>query len=274
MKDFLLLPIGVGDAFTKDLEKGNTGFVIISGEQRLLVDCPAYLGALMKKASRKSGFDMSLEDITDVIITHLHEDHINGLAELGHHMYFAKKFEKEYREKGGIPERIKSLKKPVLHSSLCNLAGIWRKKLQGSMGQLLVDAEKNSYKRMMFQDYFVINHLSFNKPNRIGNLEIEIRETKHHIPNFALKIKYKEKVLGISSDTAYDERLIDWLSSADMILHEINFGAAHTPYEKLFAYVSSKPELKDIIYLYHLSDLIDTEQIQLKILEQGGLYEI
>lgn len=89
-----------------------------------------------------------------------------------------------------------------------------------------------------------------------------------------MKIRYKERILGISSDTAFNPELIDWLSPSDMILHETNHGEAHTSYKKLEAYVSARSLLKEKIYLYHLSDLFNIKESKLKILERGRLYEI
>jgi hypothetical protein len=39
--------------------------------------------------------------------------------------------------------------------------------------------------------------------------------------------------LGFSSDTAFDPDLIAFLSAADLIVHETNYGPAHTPYASL-----------------------------------------
>lgn len=266
-----LLPIGVGDMFVKDIKRGSTGFLIISGDQKTLVDCPGYVRALLKLACDKSGMNINLHEINHVVITHLHDDHVNGLSELGFYFYFIRKYRDFFVEHGVIEEN-STVKKPNLYSTKENLRDIWDKRLSAGMDKLL--DENGVIKNMKLGDYFNPSELSFDKKNKVGNLEVEIKPTNHFIPCFALKISYQGKTLGISSDTAYDPNLIDWLSSSDMILHEINYGLTHTPYEKLADYVSRHSSIKNKILLYHCPGDFDSKKSEIPLLRQGKIYEI
>jgi len=266
-----LLPIGVGDMFVKDVKKGSTGFLIISGDQKTLVDCPGYVRALLKLACDKSDSDINLHEINDVIFTHLHDDHVNGLSEFGFYSYFIRKY-RDFFVEHGVIEKNSIIKKPSLYSTKENLRDVWEKRLSAGMGKLL--DENGDIKNMKLNDYFNPVELTFDKKNKIGNLEIEIKPTNHFISCFALKITYHGKTLGISSDTAYYPELIDWLSNSDMILHETNYGSTHTPYEKLADYVSRHPSIKNKIFLYHYPGDFDPKKSKIPFLEQGKIYEI
>jgi len=59
------------------------------------------------------------------------------------------------------------------------------------------------------------------------------------------------RTLGISSDTAFDPSLIEWLSEADLIVHETNYGPAHTAYSDL---LTASADVKKRMRLIHYPD--------------------
>lgn len=65
-------PLGVNGAFTKYY---HNNFVFELGERKLLVDA----GTTLRNSLSAAGYKET--DITDVIITHLHSDHVGGLEE-------------------------------------------------------------------------------------------------------------------------------------------------------------------------------------------------
>ena len=71
--------------------------------------------------------------------------------------------------------------------------------------------------------------------SRLGPLRIERRFTRHHIPTTAIRVSLDGRarpLFGCSADTAFDPELIDWLSEADVVIHETNYGT-HTPLASL-----------------------------------------
>ena len=72
--------------------------------------------------------------------------------------------------------------------------------------------------------------------------------------------------LGYSSDTAFDPGLIDFLSSADRIVHETDFGPGHTPYEKL---AELPGLLRRRMRLIHFPDEFDPPSSAIAPLDEG-----
>jgi hypothetical protein len=118
-----------------------------------------------------------------------------------------------------------------------------------------------------FADYFETSPLTEEAPLQIGPFRIECRRTIHHIPTTALRVTAGGKSFGISADTAFDESLIEWLSAADVVVHETNYGI-HTPYEKLAAL----PEgLRRKMRLVHYPDTFDRISSNIPVLDEGKL---
>lgn len=72
------------------------------------------------------------------------------------------------------------------------------------------------------------------------------------------------RTLGYSADTAFDPTRIDWLSEADVVIHETNLGV-HTPYEKL---VALPQELRERMRLVHYPDDFDVENSVIECMTQ------
>ena len=75
------LILGVGDAFTRlhfgtsALLEGPGGFV--------LIDCPDLVHRALHEASARAGWEVDVAGIDDILLTHLHGDHCNGLESFG-----------------------------------------------------------------------------------------------------------------------------------------------------------------------------------------------
>jgi ribonuclease BN (tRNA processing enzyme) len=86
------------------------------------------------------------------------------------------------------------------------------------------------------------------------------------VPTSALLIEAAGVRLGYSADTAFDPELIEFLSTADLIIHETNFGPAHTPYADLAALPA---ELRARMRLIHYPDSLDLEASVIQPMRQG-----
>ena len=73
---------------------------------------------------------------------------------------------------------------------------------------------------------------------------------------------------GYSADTAYDPRLIEWLSRADLIVHEANGGYPHTPYERL---AELPIDLRKKMLVVHCADGFDPPGREVELLRRSEL---
>jgi ribonuclease BN (tRNA processing enzyme) len=121
---------------------------------------------------------------------------------------------------------------------------------------------------MSFDSYFEHLPLDWTSEVTVGPFRIQARRTIHHVPTSALLVEAAGRKLGYSSDTAFDPKLIEFLAPADLIIHETNFGPAHTPYAALAALPD---ELRARMRLIHYSDLFDTASSVIVPLREGDV---
>ena len=122
------------------------------------------------------------------------------------------------------------------------------------------------------ETYFDLHVIEPEKaPAHVAGLTVRCRYTKHPIPTQGLLISDGETTLGWSSDTPYEQAHIDWLAEADLIIHESNQGAPHTPIEALNGLPK---ELRRKIRLIHLPDDFDATTTDLPTLTDGQLIEL
>lgn len=246
---FRILPLGVGDAFTA--LHYSTCLALHSSNQTLLIDCPHPIQKMILEASTKAGVALHARDIDGVILTHLHADHCSGLEGLAYWIYFTT-----------------GRKLPLLvHPDV--LARLWEGHLAAGMEQLM-PAVGAPPKKMTLEDYFDVRPLDLDRPVTFGPFRVECRKTIHHVPTTAVRVTAEGRTLGHSADTAFDPTLIEWLSKADLVVHETNHGI-HTPYEKLAALPES---VRDKLRLIHYPDDFDLEKTIVEPLVEGKIYEV
>ena len=72
-----VLILGVGDAFTR--RHFGSSVLIEAPGGHVLIDCPDPIHRVLAEATAQAGWNVEATDINDVILTHLHGDHCNGL---------------------------------------------------------------------------------------------------------------------------------------------------------------------------------------------------
>jgi ribonuclease BN (tRNA processing enzyme) len=244
-----LIPLGVGDAFSA--LHYSSCLAIEAEDAVLLVDCPHPIRKMMREASMTSGLQLDVDRILGVAVTHLHADHASGLEGLGYFSHFV------------LGRKMPLLAHPLVAEEL------WPHHLRAGMGQLIeaAGAEPNE---KHFEDFFVHEPLSFERPVKFGPFTIECRRTYHHLPTTAFRIHAGGRTLGYSADTSFDPGLIDWLAESDLVIHETNYGV-HTPYERL----ATLPEAtRAKMRLIHYPDEFDIGASVITALRQGVRCEV
>ena len=255
MSTVLLIPMGVGEAFSA---RHYTSCLVLGvGDHRLLIDCPHPLRKMLREASITAGLPepLDIDRFTAAAVTHLHADHCCGLEDFGYYSFFA------------LRRRAKLLMHPEAS------ARVWDGLLAGGMEQVQAGPDAPPVRKTL-ADYFELIDLDTARPIECGPFSIECRRTIHAVPTYALRITAGGRVLGFSADTAYDPGLIEWLSAADLIVHEATSMAhsgVHTPYDKLAALPES---LRSKLRLTHLPDDFDAEASVIEVLLEGQVYEV
>jgi ribonuclease BN (tRNA processing enzyme) len=205
----------------------------------------------MREAGAASGLHIDVENIAAVVLTHLHADHSSGLEGLGFYAHFV------------LGRRMPILAHPKVAERLWD--GHLAAGMEWSMRRL---GDPLTPRR--FDDFFEIRLLDESQAVTFGPFAIECRPTIHSLPTTAVRIHAGGRRLGCSADTAYDPGLIDWLSAADLIVHETGHGI-HTPYEKLAALPEN---IRRKMRLTHYSDDFDIAGSVIPVLRQGEIVDV
>ncbi len=243
-----ILPLGIGDGFSQRWY--STCALIGYQGQWLLIDCPHPIRKMMAEASERAGVSVDLPDLTGVVVTHLHGDHVSGLESLG----FFYKFGLGRKAPVWMADAVKD----ELWSG-CLSAGMRR--LRDAAGQAHA---------MALEDYFDVGVLPVVGEARVGPFTIRSRFTKHHIPTTALRIEAGGQSIGWSADTCFDPDLLEWLFEADLVVHETNLGT-HTPYADL---ANLSAERRARMRLVHVPDAFEPAESKIEVLEQGVLVAV
>lgn len=245
MSPFQVLVVGVGDAFTA--RHHSTSLLLRAEGFTLGIDCPDRYREALDSAGAKSGLGGLTEAVDHLLITHLHGDHVNGLEGFAFYKHFVEQ------------KRLGLVISPEVRQV------IWEERLKAPMGTLW---DGQTFRHLGFDDYFQLHPLPFDQLTSVGPFRIRARRTIHHIPTSALLVQAQGRCFGFSADTAFDPGLIDFLSEADLILHETNHGPAHTPYERLAALPS---ELRQKMRLIHYADHFDVDASVIRVATEGEL---
>ena len=245
---FEVVVLGVGDTFSE--RHHSTALLLCCDGFNLAIDCPDMYRAVLRDAAEKTGRSLSLSGIDHILITHVHGDHMNGLEGLTFFKHFVEQ------------------KKVQLVASAEVRTVLWEQRLRAPMEQLW---DGQAFRRLCFEDYFDFTPLSWSAETVVGPFRIRARQTRHHVPTSALFVEAAGRTLGYSSDTAFDPELIAFLEPADLIIHESNYGPAHTAYSDLAALPS---DVRRRMRLIHYPDQFDTATSTIAALGEGEVLHV
>lgn len=250
MSPFRVLALGVGDAFSARYY--SSCLALEAGGAWLLIDCPHPIRRVLHDGARTAGVALDLAQLSGVVLTHLHSDHASGVEAVG----FYGKF-------------VLGKQTPLLtHPDVA--VDLWDRYLAGSMEWSLPRPGEAPIRRTL-DDFFGLIPLVEGEPLQFGPFTLRCRKTIHNIPTIALRVEAAGRTFGYSADTAFDPGLIDWLSSADLIVHEAGGGFLHTKVDELLGL----PEpLRHKLRLIHYSDEFDVAASALEPLREGRLYDV
>ncbi len=245
------LILGIGDAFTS-MSFGTSAVVEADGSH-LLIDCPGLIHRALREASDVSGWNVPFISMKDIILTHLHGDHCNGL------------------ESFGIAWLVKRLKgetdlKPTIHTHQEAADRLWER-LAPAMVAPIHPGGRNS----SLEDFYNIKIIKPGETYTIAGLEVECRHTIHPIPTIGLRLSDTIYSLGWSGDTVFDTDHIAWLESADIIVHEANVGPAHTHIELLNALPDA---IRSKMRVTHIIDDYDPSASDIPPLKEGEVLSV
>lgn len=246
--------LGVGDAFTSE-HFGSSALVETVAGRRVLLDCPDPIHRVLREGTNRA---VGVDDIDDIVLTHIHGDHSNGLESFGFWRWM-----KRQANAGSVLPRI--------WTTPWTAERLWRKLSPAMSGEGRRSGQAGPATRELGAFFDVRMILPGEGEFDVAGLTVRARWTTHPIPTMGLLISENGKTLGWASDTAFERAHIDWLSGADVIVHEANTGPAHTPIEELNALPDA---VRRKMRLIHLPDDFDPSRTDMAILREGDVIEL
>lgn len=238
-----LVITGSGDAFSA--RHYGSSAVVLGPHGPALIDCPDPIHRVLRDAGETSGIELDPASILDVIITHLHGDHVNGLEAFGFTHWLLRRKD---------PSR----QRPRVHAAAPVMDRLW--------ARLAPAMDQSGTVRL--EEYFEPRVLVPGTAASIAGLHVDSRITTHMIPTVGLRIRLGNESIGWSGDTGFEQAHIDWLAECGVIVHETSPPPFHTPLADLLAL----PErVRSKIRLIHAPDDFDAATCPLPLLREGDV---
>lgn len=239
---------GIGDAFSA-VHHGSSGVVLAPGG-RIAIDCPGSVMGMYQQAGQACGLDLGVETIDDIVLTHLHGDHSNGLETLG--------FARRYLHDPPVP--------PRLHALPEVLDRVWEK-----LAPAMDGATRAVGAASRLEDYFDPRPIQPGQQVQIAGLTVEARRSIHSVPTMGLLFRSGDATFGWSGDAEFEQDHIDWLSQADCIVHECGEHFKHTLWTELD---TLPPDVKARIRLIHIPDGRSVPDEPMRPVHEGELLDV
>jgi ribonuclease BN (tRNA processing enzyme) len=218
--------LGSGGAFAP-VAQGNSAFLVEIGHRKILIDCGTTVPYVLRDE-----MGIPLQEITDIVVTHCHGDHIGGLEHLLYSCYFlGKKHKPRLFAENSVLNDLRTALGPGMR---------W---LQGSA--MPVDP---------ISEFTTINttNIGLNTVIPIVDVELQFIKTEHvsAMPSTGVRLG----PLFISGDTRFPVIQDHLAQTAELIFHEAHLGTAypglvHAPVSEIVE-AAEKFDLSKV-WLYH-----------------------
>ncbi|MBU3728122.1 MAG: MBL fold metallo-hydrolase [Phycisphaerales bacterium] len=236
---------GSGDAFSE--RHFGSSAVAVAPEGLVMIDCPDPIHRVLREASAISGIALDPASIHDVVITHLHGDHANGLEAFAFTHWLLRRQDTSRR-------------KPRLHAAAPVMERMWSR-LAPSMDQ---------GGTVTIEEYFEPRILVPGTAAWVAGMQVDCRITTHMIPTIGLRLRHGAVGIGWSGDTGFEPAHVDWLCECGVVVHETSPPPFHTPVADLLAL----PErIRRKIRLIHAPDDFDPASCPLPLVQEGDVIE-
>jgi ribonuclease BN (tRNA processing enzyme) len=236
--EFKVLVVGAGNGHVRN----TSSFVLMAGDRRVWVD-PA-----PRPHETLGACGVHWDDVTDVLVTHVHEDHIGGLTAC-----LARA-----RDRGG------RLRLWATRSSL----DVLRDRLAHPVPELPALVE--------------FHEIGPGRAAVIGELRCEFRLNHHNLPSGALGVKadWHGRCVGISGDTKYDEEIIRqlnrpeleaaWFQECHLLFHEVDLVRPRSVHSYYTEVAKLERRLPGRLVVYHALG----NAAPLEMAEEGAWYTV
>lgn len=244
-----VIPLGTGDFIA--IKRYPTALLLVADGRSVLVDCPEPLFRMCAESSEMSGRKIDLRLIDDIVLTHLHGDHCNGLEAFA----FWRRFVAERQAR------------PHIYTSRAAADSLWARLAPAMAESTMPDSR--TLRRYELSDYYEVTSFDFGSTFHVAGIEFETRRTLHTIPCFGFRASFRGRTFGYSSDTAFDPDLIRFLEPCDLVFHETG-SSIHTPLKDLEALPR---EMQEKMRLIHLPDEFPGSS-RIESAEAGRIYPV
>jgi L-ascorbate metabolism protein UlaG (beta-lactamase superfamily) len=231
--------IGTGNGFMETV----SNFIVRFGDKAIWIDPCGYPAHTLLRHG------VHWDDVTHLIVTHNHEDHIQGFSAC-----------LKRAEKTGQP--IELLTAPSIHAVLEKQFSPWFPN---------------------FSSLVRLTPLQPGSPVKVGEIEVNCRLNHHFLPfgTLGLKFSARGKTFGYSGDTKFDPAINavigrkelepEWFAECDLLFHEVDFdnpNGVHTHWKQLQKLADAIPAR---VLAYHTPHLAHAP---LPLAEQGKVYRL
>lgn len=181
----------LGSCANQISDREGVSLLIENLNDNLLIDCGPGIVAALGRARRKAS------DINNVLLTHVHGDHISGFA------YFI--WNRNFERMGTEPPQ--DIHVYGLHDTI-------------TLAKFMLE---QCYPELTFPFKVIYHELNVSEASQvidIGNMCLTAIEASHTVPCLSCVIKVKDKKLVYSSDTLPSEKLAIFAGGANLLIHE------------------------------------------------------
>jgi ribonuclease Z len=214
-----------------DLEHENTHILVESGDHLVLVDCPGNPLVRLEQAGVK------MNEISDIILTHFHPDHVSGFASLLMSMWL------------------------VGRKHSINVYGLeWTLQRANQMMDL--------YSWKDWPNFFPVNFISVQNEERAAvieapDLRVIASPVAHLVPTIGLRFEFPELdcTVAYSCDTEPSQIVRRLAQDADILIHEATGASVGHTSPQQAGEIATQAGVKELYLIHYPPQLTDAETL-------------